>query len=145
MVDLSDLPEHMKACPIEVAAKYIGRKWGVNIIRDLFLGKQKFSEFLHSNPDMSTKMLATRLRELERDGLLTKHTVSVSPVSTRYELTEKGKALSRVMLEMAIFSFSYCKTEVYRLSPKSIEADIEMMKNILMPAKNKAPLRNAPE
>ena len=133
MVDPADLPEHMKACPIEVASKYIGRKWGVNIIRDLFLGHQRFSEFLKSNPDPSTKMLAARLRELESDGLIQKKTASTSPVVTHYELTDKGRALSRVMLEMAIFSFQYCKTEVYRLSPQSIEDDIGMMKRILTP------------
>ena len=35
-----------KACPIDKTLDYIGKKWTLIIIRDLFLGKRKFNEFL---------------------------------------------------------------------------------------------------
>ncbi len=139
MVDQSTLPPHMKACPIEIAVHYIGKKWAINVIRDLFVGKKRFSEFLKANPSLSTKMLAARLRELERDGLIFKKVDSMIPLSAHYELTEKGRALSGILVEMAIFSFKYCPNDVYKRTPQSIDADIELMRRTFsVPAKNNA-------
>ena len=56
-----------KCCPIETALKYIGKKWSINIIRDLFMGKRRFRDFLNSSAELSTKMLSQRLKELEKD------------------------------------------------------------------------------
>jgi DNA-binding HxlR family transcriptional regulator len=132
MVDLADLPSHMKACPIEVALTAIGKKWAINIIRDLFLGHRHFSGFLRSNKGLSKKMLAARLRQLERDELVYKSTTKSFPPKTAYYLTKKGEALRNILLEMAIFSFRYCPQEVYKENkPKSIRQDILLMKKLL--------------
>ncbi len=131
MVDPNDLPEHMRACPIEVAVGYIGKKWAVNIVRDLFVGKKRFSQFLHSNPDLSTKMLSTRLKELEKEGFITKKVVSTNPIYIEYTLTTKGRALNGILLELSMFSFRYCPSEVYRRPPITLERDIALMKQVL--------------
>ena len=131
MVDPADLPEHMKVCPIETAMQYVGKKWAVNIIRDLFLGKNRFSHFLHSNPNLSTKMLSARLRDLEKNGFITKRVVSTSPLYVEYSLTNKGRALNGILLELAVFSFRFCASEVYKRPPITIERDIVLMKKVL--------------
>lgn len=131
MVDPNDLPEYMRACPIETAVGYIGKKWAVNIVRDLFIGKKRFSQFLHANPDLSTKMLSTRLRELEKDGFITKRVVSTNPIYIEYALTGKGRALNGILLELAVFSFRFCPSEVYKRPPLTIEHDIMVMKKLL--------------
>lgn len=131
MVDPNDLPEHMRTCPIEVAIGYISKKWTVNIVRDLFVGKKRFSHFLHANPNLSTKVLSTRLRELEKDGFITKRVVSTTPLYVEYALTTKGRALNGILLELAVFSFRYCSSEVYKRPPLTIEHDILVMKKLL--------------
>lgn len=131
MVDPDDLPEHMRACPIEVAIGYIGKKWAVNIVRDLFVGKKRFSQFLHANPQLSTKMLSTRLKELEKEGFITKRVVSTNPIYIEYALTTKGRALNGILLELSVFSFRYCASEVYKRPPITLERDIELMRKVL--------------
>ena len=120
---------NMKNCPIEVALNYLGKKWTIQIIRDLFKGKKRFSDFLESNPQISTKMLSLRLKELQNSGLIKKIIVSTTPVVIEYSLTQKGKALNRVLFDLAEFSMKNFPTEVYHNSPKSIKSDIMNLKD----------------
>jgi len=103
----------IKRCPIEIAMKYMGKKWAVNIIRDIFLGKRRFRDFLEANPEISTKMLSARLKELEEHGVLEKKIVSKSPLTIEYDLTDKGRALKDVLYEMVAFSVNECPSEVF--------------------------------
>ena len=120
---------NMKNCPIEIALNYLGKKWTIHIIRDLFKGKKRFSEFLEANPQISTKMLSLRLKELQNSGLIKKIIVSTTPVVIEYSLTQKGKALNRILFDLAEFSIKNNPTEVYHNSPKSIKSDIMNLKD----------------
>ena len=108
----------IKHCPIETAFEHIGRKWAINIIRDLFLGKKKFREFLEANPELSGKVLSQRLKELEKDGLIKKKIVSKTPLKAEYELSEKGKNLDKVLYEIVTFSMKNYSNEVFRYPSK---------------------------
>ncbi|MHA2392426.1 MAG: winged helix-turn-helix transcriptional regulator [Promethearchaeota archaeon] len=119
---------NMKKCPIEVALCYLGKKWTIQIVRDLFKGKKRFSEFLKSNPQISTKMLSLRLKELQNSGLIKKAIISTTPVIIEYTLTQKGNALNRILFQLAEFSLKNYPNEVYYNAPKSIEADTSNLK-----------------
>ena len=97
-----------RLCPIASAMEYIGKKWTLEIIRDLFLGKKHFNEILESNKksngSLSGKILSERLKELVENGIFEKHIINSFPVSTEYNLTEKGRALNKVLYELAVFS-----------------------------------------
>ena len=120
--------ENMKNCPIEVALKFVGKKWSIQIIRDLFKGKKRFTEFLDSNPQMSTKMLSLRLKELQNSGLIKKTVIPDTPVMIKYSLTQKGKNLNKVLFQLAEFSLRNYPNEVYNKKSKSIESDILNLK-----------------
>ena len=120
--------ENMKNCPIEVALNYLGKKWTMQIVRDLFNGKKRFKEFLNSNPQISTKMLSLRLKELQKASLIKKSVISTTPVMIEYSLTKKGKELNRVLFQLAEFSLKNYNNEIYYKKPKSIEADILNLK-----------------
>ncbi len=100
-------------CPIENTLKHIGKKWTINIIRDLFFGKRRFRDFLERNPKLSTKMLSARLKEMEKDNTIVKNIISKSPVIIEYSLTEKGKALARILYELARYSIEYHPSEIF--------------------------------
>jgi DNA-binding HxlR family transcriptional regulator len=119
---------NMKNCPIEISLNYLGKKWTIQIIRDFFKGKKRFSEFLKSNPQISTKMLSIRLRELLNSGLIEKKVISTMPVKVEYYLTQKGKALNKLLYQLAEFSIKNYTNEVYFNSPKSMDLDIENLK-----------------
>lgn len=101
-----------KSCPIDVALKYVGKKWSIEIIKDLFFGMGHFNQFLEANPNLSAKVLSQRLKEMEKNGLIVKKVVSVTPLSVEYHLTDKGRALNKVVYEMAVFAMTACKSEV---------------------------------
>lgn len=123
------LPEH---CPIENTLKYIGKKWTINIIRDLFFGRGRFRDFLISNPEISTKMLSARLREMEEDGIIEKRVVSKSPVVIEYGLTRKGMSLNRILYEMAVFSIMQCPEEVFQRVPRNKKRSVEMARETFL-------------
>jgi DNA-binding HxlR family transcriptional regulator len=121
---MNDLKQ-IKRCPVEVTLQCIGRKWTLHLIRDMFQGKMRFSEFLKSNPKLSTKSLALRLRELEKMGFIEKIIKQKTPLLIEYHLTEKGKALGATIRELAIFSITHNPTEVFEEVPDSFDAAIE--------------------
>ena len=92
------------SCPIENTLSLIGKKWSINLIRDMFMGKKRFTEFLESNKDLSSKMLSRRLKDLQRHCLIEKTLVSKDPIVIEYHLTERGKGLNKVLHELALFS-----------------------------------------
>lgn len=91
------------ACPIELVVSLINKKWVIQIIRDLFFGKTRFSQFKEDKPELSNKVLSNCLKSMEKDGIIQR-------ISDRYErdveyiLTKKGQALNRIVYELAIFS-----------------------------------------
>jgi DNA-binding HxlR family transcriptional regulator len=102
----------------------LGRKWAIPIIRDLFNGKRRFKEFLESNPELSAKMLSTRLRDLQGHGIVEKRLVRTTPLLIEYGLTEKGQALGDVLYSLALFSIRFHNEEVFDEPQENVEEDL---------------------
>ena len=90
---MSKFEEKIKVCPLESSLELINKKWIILIVRDLFFGKPRFSQFKESNPEMSNAALSRCLAQMEEDNLINK---TVDDNSTSYELTENGKKLNRI-------------------------------------------------
>ena len=108
----------MKECPTKFALKFF-RKWSIEVIRDIWFGKDTFTEILTANPGLSSKVLAQRLRELGKYGIIEKMIVSKSPLRAEYRLTPKGQALNKIMFDLAMFSFDYYASEIFEGEPPS--------------------------
>jgi DNA-binding HxlR family transcriptional regulator len=92
----------MGYCPsYHHAAELVGRRWNGVIIRALLLGATRFGEIAEQIPEMSDKMLANRLRELEDEGVIQRTVEPTVPVRVLYSLTEKGQSLHRAVRELA--------------------------------------------
>lgn len=91
-------------CPVSKALLFINKKWSIEIIRDMFFGKKRFTEFKEGNPNLSNKVLSECLKNLESNGVIQKEIINSTPVSTEYHLTERGRALNRVIYELAVFA-----------------------------------------
>lgn len=91
----------IKNCPIDQTLQVISGKWKAVIIHVL-LEKSvcRFSELQARLKNCSRRMLALQLKELERDGILTKRVHSTVPVTTDYTLTDRGKRLKPVIDSM---------------------------------------------
>lgn len=97
-------------CPINYALETFGDKWTLLIIRDLmFKAKTTYGDFLSSNEKMSTNILADRLKRLEKMGLVTKTIDATNRAKSIYALTDKGKDLLPLMMEITQWSGKYFK------------------------------------
>lgn len=79
-------------CPIRNVLGILGRKWPSLILCHLSFGTHRFSELRGAIPDISQRMLAQTLRELERDGLISRDTSASVPPRVDYALTPLGES-----------------------------------------------------
>lgn len=92
-------------CPINFVLETFGDKWTLLIIRDLmFKGKSNFREFLKSDEKIATNILSDRLKRLEEHGIVEKSEDEANRSKLNYRLTEKGKDLMPIMLEITAWS-----------------------------------------
>ena len=75
------------------AVELLGRRWAGAIVSILLNGPARYSEIRTRIPDISDRMLAERLKELELEGVLVRTVIPDPPVGVEYGLTEKGRAL----------------------------------------------------
>jgi DNA-binding HxlR family transcriptional regulator len=84
-------------CPVELAVDVIGGRWRPVILAHLKEGVHRYGELHRRIPDMSEKMLAQRLRELQADGLIERIDHQSKPAHVEYRLTEEGWSLTPVL------------------------------------------------
>jgi len=94
-------------CPIAKTLDVIGTKWTFLIIRDLLIeGTMRFSDLLKSMNGISPKTLSLRLKELEDHGILKRKVFPEVPPRVEYTLTEKGKRLESIFIELKRFGLN---------------------------------------
>lgn len=79
----------------------IGDKWSVLVISTLGEGALRYSDLQASVPGISQRMLTLTLKELERDGLLTRTAYAEVPPRVVYELTDLGTSLLDAVMALA--------------------------------------------
>lgn len=94
-------------CPVSYALDFFGDKWTFLVIRDLVEGKRFYKDFLGSKEGIATNILSDRLKKLEQNGLITSRIYEKLRTQKEYLLTEKGKDLIPVMVEMMVWSSRY--------------------------------------
>ncbi|MFM7984404.1 MAG: winged helix-turn-helix transcriptional regulator [Candidatus Fonsibacter sp.] len=77
--------------PVEFVLHKIGGTWKMPILWRLHEKSMRYGELKKSLSKITDKMLATQLRELEKDGFINRVVYPVVPPHTEYSLTEKGK------------------------------------------------------
>lgn len=85
-------------CPVARTLDIIGERWTTLILRDLFLqGPRRFQDFEESLRGISPHTLSTRLKSLERHGIIARRFYAEHPPRAEYGLTEKGRSLGPVL------------------------------------------------
>src|SRR5919197_921272 len=98
---------HDETCSVAACAEIIGAKWTALLVHDLSEGARRFSELEHSCPGISPRTLSERLRALEQEGIVERHSYPESPPRVEYELTPKGEALLPIIDAMRDFGHSW--------------------------------------
>jgi DNA-binding HxlR family transcriptional regulator len=87
-------------CPSRQLLDRLTDKWTTLLLIALADGSQRYSELARTVAGVSQKMLTQTLRNLERDGLITRRVTPSVPVRVDYELTGLGRSLLPVVREV---------------------------------------------
>jgi DNA-binding HxlR family transcriptional regulator len=91
------MPFDPDCCPFTAAWRVIGGKWKGVLWWRLSLGIGRFGQLQRSIPQISKKMLAQELRDLEQDGVVQRRDVPGTVPMVEYSLTEYGQSLAPVL------------------------------------------------
>jgi DNA-binding HxlR family transcriptional regulator len=90
-------------CPVACSLDLVGDRWTLLIVRDLLMGKRRFSEFLASGEGITTSILTERLQRLGQAGLVERWRYLQRPPRYEYRLTDRGAELSSVVKAIAVW------------------------------------------
>ena len=82
----------------------IGDKWTVLVVQTLADGPRRFNELRREIPSVSQRMLTLTLRNLERDGLVSRTVTPSIPPRVDYALTELGQSLQKPICGLATWA-----------------------------------------
>ena len=85
--------QDLARCPVRHVLDHIAAKWTTLIILELAAGPTRFNALGRALPDVSRRMLTQSLRDLERDGLISRVVYPTKPPSVEYALTALGQSL----------------------------------------------------
>ena len=103
--------ESNSTCPVCRTAEVVCGKWTLLVIRDLAAGSSRFCELERSLEGISPRTLSLRLRALEDEGIVERHTYPEVPPRVEYALTEKGEALVPLIDDMRKYGTRWLLSE----------------------------------
>jgi DNA-binding HxlR family transcriptional regulator len=95
-----------KNCSIAKPLAFLGERWTVMVLRDLFLGRRRFDEF-QASLGVATNVLSQRLATLTEEGIVERRRYSEHPERFEYVLTDKGRDLQPVLLALLAWGDKY--------------------------------------
>jgi len=87
-------------CPSRKVLELLGDKWTLLILNAISRGINRHNALLRDVGGISQKMLSQTLRELERNGIITRQVFPVVPPRVEYELTPLGKSLNEPVVAL---------------------------------------------
>ena len=101
-MNYKDLPKN----PVAVTIRMLGCRWKILIVAELLGGTRRFSEIKKTLKGVTQKVLSTKLKELEQDGILIREEVGTK---VEYTLTDIGYSLRPVILSLYDWGKDYKK------------------------------------
>jgi DNA-binding HxlR family transcriptional regulator len=103
---LKTMRKYEQSCPIARTLDVIGDRWTLLIVRDLMTGSTKFRE-LRASGGIPPKVLSARLKMMLDAGVVERQVYSEHPLRAEYRLTDKGRDLVPVLLEIGKWGLVY--------------------------------------
>ncbi|HTZ65376.1 MAG TPA: helix-turn-helix domain-containing protein [Solirubrobacteraceae bacterium] len=105
-----------ETCPVCRTAEVICGKWTLLLVRDLAEGTSRFCQLERSLAGISPRTLSLRLRALEEEGIVERHTFPEVPPRVEYALTNKGRALLPIIDDMRAYGERWLGAECAELA-----------------------------
>lgn len=87
-------------CGLARAMEIVGERWTLLIVRDLLLDSKRYTDLRISLPNITTNILATRLKQLEAHGLVVRRALPHPERGVVYELTDHGRELQPAVIAL---------------------------------------------
>ncbi|MET0557485.1 MAG: helix-turn-helix domain-containing protein [Solirubrobacterales bacterium] len=97
-------------CSIARPLAFLGERWSLLVLRDLFLGRRRFDE-IQDSLGVASNVLSQRLATLTEEGIVERQRYSDHPERFEYRLTEKGRDLQPVLLALLAWGDRYTAGE----------------------------------
>lgn len=106
-------------CPVAKSLDVLGDRWTLLIIRDMLIGTTHFNDLERGLPGISRALLAQRLRQLQKAGVVEKRRNAAGRQSTEYRLTQAGKELHGVISALMMWgeTWAFGEPEPEELDP----------------------------
>lgn len=105
MKKAAPLKRHKSGCPIAFGLDTFGDRWSLLIIRGMMIeGQRTYSDFLKAEEGIATNILIDRLKHLENADIVEKKRDPENRRSFVYNLTEKGRDLAPILIEIILWS-----------------------------------------
>lgn len=95
------------SCAVAACSEVIGSKWTALLVHDLSEGPRRFSQLERACPGISPRTLSERLRVLEEEGIVVRHSYPESPPRVEYALTDMGRGLLPIIEAMRRFGHEW--------------------------------------
>ena len=114
-------------CPFTSALDILGDKWMLVIVKQMLIeGKETFKDFTQSDEAIATNILSAKLKLLEEAGIILKTQRPDNKKTKLYLLTDKGLALTPVLIELAAWSDKHLRD----IHPSIIDGEaMELLRN----------------
>lgn len=97
------------SCPLNYTMNLIGTKWKPLILFHLLEGGLRSGILQKKIPGISNKMFTQTVRDLEKDGLISRKVFPVVPPKVEYSLTNRGKSLEHILRSLDKWGLEDCK------------------------------------
>ena len=108
----------MEQCSVTKTMDVIGGKWKSVALFYMLSQTRRFNELRRLMPQITQRMLTLQLRELERDGLITRTVYPEVPPKVEYALTDLGRTLEPILKLLCSWGGSYA-LQVYEIRESS--------------------------
>jgi len=93
-------------CALAKALDIVGERWTLLIARELLSGPKRFKDLLDALPGIGTNLLSTRMKDMERHGIVARAKLPPPAASAVYELTDRGRELGSVLGALTQWGFA---------------------------------------
>jgi DNA-binding HxlR family transcriptional regulator len=91
-------------CPTRMVLDRIADKWALLILRRISKSPIRFNQLRRDIEGISQKVLSQTLKNLERDGLVSRKAFATVPVTVEYSVTDLGRTLTEVASSISIWA-----------------------------------------
>ena len=125
-----NIENNRSGCPVSTSLEIIGDSWTLLIIRDLFLERNTFKDFINSPEKISSNVLTDRLKKLIKNDIISYFIEPRDKKIKKYYLTDAGISLFQMIYNLSMWSKIHLKmrfNEVQRSGMRKIKIKILMM------------------